>query len=483
MSPILLLAGRLLLAGIFVFAGVAKLRDRAGTWSMLRAFGVGISASDAIAPVLPWIEIATAVALVPTITAWPGAIAAFALLAAFSAAIVVNLALGRRPVCRCFGSIGAEPIGPKPLVRNALFAAIAAIVIVVSPDRTDAIALHEVQGMGAALAIAALCAVLAAQAFFIWQILGQQGRMLQRIDALEMAFPHDGRDPARSAAQLPLGQIAPSFALNDLDGSLVTLQSLCAAGEPVALFFMHPTCGPCRALVPDVARWSREFAKTFRTVVISQGSATENREFLPEMAPQSVLLQAGHEVADAFMAFGTPAAVVVDADGRIASDLASGADAIAALFGVATTAGRASNGHVASKALAVGSVAPSFSARTTSGKLLSSDDLRGADVALVFWSPTCGFCRQAADDLVRWERIGGLKLVVLSSSADDDLAARGFRGELVIDDGMRVGSSFGATGTPMAVLVAPDGTIASEVAAGRDAIDRLLEPRGRPVAL
>jgi hypothetical protein len=54
-------------------------------------------------------------------------------------------------------------------------------------------------------------------------------------------------------------------------------------------------------------------------VVISQGTPAENREFLPGMEAHAVLLQAGHEVADAFHAYGTPAAVVVDTHGRIAS--------------------------------------------------------------------------------------------------------------------------------------------------------------------
>jgi hypothetical protein len=42
---------------------------------------------------------------------------------------------------------------------------------------------------------------------------------------------------------------------------------------------------------------------------------------------------------------------------------------------------------------------------------------------------------------------------------------------------MRIGGLFGARGTPMAVRLAADGTIASPVAAGRDAIAALLAPR------
>jgi len=479
----LMVAGRLLLAVVFAFAGIAKLRDRAGTWSMLRGFGVGISASDALAPALPLIEIVTALALVPTETARIGAIAALVLLAIFSAAIAFNLAIGRRPECRCFGNIGVEEVGFPTIARNALFAALAAPVIVDLPSGTDPIAIAFLHDYGLVVGGVAICLVVAVQTFLVWQILKQQGRMLQRIDDLESSHAsRDGLDMAGSASHDQLGQPAPPFELNDLNGAVVTLHKLCAAGKPVALFFVHPTCGPCRALVPDIARWSRELAHTHTTVVISQCTPAENREFLPGMESSAVLLQAGHEVADSFRAYGTPAAIVVDARGRIASELASGADAIVALFGVESRAERPANGRTSPTALAIGSQAPAFSVKTADGATLTSSELRGSEVALVFWSPTCGFCRRAADDLVRWERTDGLRLVVLSSAPDDDLVSRGFQGTLAIDDGMRVGNAFGAGGTPMALRIAADGSVASTLAAGRDAIEELLQGSVHPVA-
>jgi len=51
------LAARLVVAVVFVFAGVAKFRDVNGTWSMLRAFGVGVRLSDFGARALPVVEL------------------------------------------------------------------------------------------------------------------------------------------------------------------------------------------------------------------------------------------------------------------------------------------------------------------------------------------------------------------------------------------------------------------------------------------
>ena len=63
--------------------------------------------------------------------------------------------------------------------------------------------------------------------------------------------------------------------------------------------------------------------------------------------------------------------------------------------------------------------------------------------------------------------------MIVSSREDDELAARRLRTPLLIDEKGNIGRSFGAAGTPMAVHVDADGKIASEVAAGKDAIGRL----------
>jgi hypothetical protein len=56
----------------------------------------------------------------------------------------------------------------------------------------------------------------------------------------------------------------------------------------------------------------------------------------------------------------------------------------------------------------------------------------------------------------------------------------GLRSPVVLDKaGMSIGKQFGATGTPMAVLVDPAGKIASELAAGAPAV---LELAGREQA-
>jgi hypothetical protein len=61
--------------------------------------------------------------------------------------------------------------------------------------------------------------------------------------------------------------------------------------------------------------------------------------------------------------------------------------------------------------------------------------------------------------------------VVVSTDSVESNQAMGLRSPVLLDkEGMSIGRLFGATGTPMAVLVDAEGKIASELAAGAPAV-------------
>ena len=79
-------------------------------------------------------------------------------------------------------------------------------------------------------------------------------------------------------------------------------------------------------------------------------------------------------------------------------------------------------------------------------------------------------------DLKTWETetIGrDPRTVVIATGAADVNRQMGLRSLILLDDSFRVARSFGASGTPSAVLVDVDGKVASAVAVGADAILRL----------
>jgi uncharacterized membrane protein YphA (DoxX/SURF4 family) len=90
-----MLLARLLLATVFAMAGVAKLADRAGSRQAIVDFGLPARLATLLGILLPLYELAVAAALIPTPTAWWGAVGALGLLLMFIVGISINLVRGR----------------------------------------------------------------------------------------------------------------------------------------------------------------------------------------------------------------------------------------------------------------------------------------------------------------------------------------------------------------------------------------------------
>jgi thiol-disulfide isomerase/thioredoxin/uncharacterized membrane protein YphA (DoxX/SURF4 family) len=126
---------------------------------------------------------------------------------------------------------------------------------------------------------------------------------------------------------LPMGTAAPEVELPSLDGKRVSLAEL--RGRDTLLLFWNPDCGFCRSMHDDVLAWEKSAnGDAPQLVVVSSGDAESTRE---EGFSSLVLLDESFSTAGAFNANGTPMAVLVDAEGRIASSVAAGADAVLAL--------------------------------------------------------------------------------------------------------------------------------------------------------
>ncbi|MFF3710328.1 MauE/DoxX family redox-associated membrane protein [Streptomyces phaeochromogenes] len=336
-TAILMLIGRLVLAGVFLLAGLTKLIDRSGTQEAARALGVPTAVTGVTAAILPPVEIAVAISLLPATSALWGAMGALGLLLAFSIAILAALARGQRPPCHCFGQIQAKPLGWITLVRNLVFAGIAVFVVLVGSQSPTYSAVSWVSDLSVAeatvLAVALAVLVIAAvQGWFLLHLLRQHGRILARLDALEVGHP---AHPERLAPPLipqilglPLGGTAPEFMLQDLNDEPLTLATLRAADKPVLLLFADAACGPCNALLPEIGHWQSAHASVLTVAMVGSGSREELREKAREHELVTVLIQQSQEVAEAYQSAGTPSAVVVSPDGRIASTLATGAASI-----------------------------------------------------------------------------------------------------------------------------------------------------------
>lgn len=492
---LVLLAARLLLSGVFLVAGVAKLADRRGSVQAMRDFGVPASYAPVFGTMLPIGEIAVAIALIPTATARLGALGALALLLAFVAGIGYNLARGNRPDCHCFGQIHSEPAGWSTLIRNGVLSLIASFILVQGWDDSGASAhswIGDLSALQGVLLIGAFVSItlLAIEGWALVQLLQQNGRMLIRLEALESAIETGhplAPAPAastRPAAGLPLGAKAPSFDLPDVQGERVALETLTSSGKPVLLIFSDPGCGPCNALLPEIGRWQSQHEKAMTIALVTRGEAEANRAKGDEHGISRVLIQDNREVAQAYQVSGTPAAVQIWPSGTIGSPLALGADAIRNLVtGMAQSPGRTlalPNGQkneVAGASAHAKSLfdapVPDLKVTTLEGEDMSLTSLAGEPTVLLFWNPGCGYCARMLDDLKAAETnpaTGSPRIVLVSTGDPDRNRAMGVRSTILLDQGFSVARTFGATGTPSAVLIDAQGRVTSSVAVGAPAV-------------
>jgi peroxiredoxin len=134
--------------------------------------------------------------------------------------------------------------------------------------------------------------------------------------------------PAPRPPALEVGEQAPDFSLPDLDGKTVKLSDF--RGKAALVLFWRPSCGFCAKMLPDLKAWEANARNGApKLLVVSTDSVANNQAM--GLHSTVVLDQAGMNIGKKFGALGTPMAVLVDAEGKIASDLATGAPAVLAL--------------------------------------------------------------------------------------------------------------------------------------------------------
>jgi peroxiredoxin len=521
-----LLLARLLLAAVFAVAGLAKLADLPGSRQAMRDFGAPAWLAPPLGLLLPIAELAVAIALIPNASAWWGALGALVLLLLFVAGIGASLARGKHPDCHCFGQLHSRPAGWPALARNGALAVVATFILwqgardpgMSVVDGLDT--LSAVDHVGGIVGLAALV-LLAAGGWAIVHLLGQNRRLLARLDAQEpqvMIMGEPSHPTPETASRdeesgLSLGSPAAAFALPGLHGETWTLDALCAMGKPVLLVFSDPNCVPCTALMPDLARWQREQAAKLTIAVISRGSADANRAKTAKLHLQHLLLQQDREVAEAYQANGTPAAVLVNPDGTVASRLVLGADAVRAL--VARTADgpapsstrtrpggrtpattpttvaapdRSDNGTEGSRGWQpsprVGDPAPPLVLPDAANRLISLAAFRPSPTVVVFWNPGCRACEHMLDTLKAWEANpppdAPTLVVVVEGTPKADRATE-LRSTVVFDPTLDAGRAFGAQTVPSAIIIDAEGRVASPLATGPSAVIALLKDTGVPL--
>ncbi len=134
----------------------------------------------------------------------------------------------------------------------------------------------------------------------------------------------DPRELLRIPVGPEVGTSGTRLPLPALDGGYVGLDDL--RGERRVLLFFSPDCVFCQRMLPDLREWEEEAGDaTDRLVIVSGGAEEANRAM--ELRSR-VVLDDGFTTGNDYGVTGTPSAIVIDEDGKVASPIATGADAV-----------------------------------------------------------------------------------------------------------------------------------------------------------
>ena len=328
----------------------------------------------------------------------------------------------------------------------------------------------------------------------LYLLMKQQGRILLRLDQLAQEQP--GVDQARSA-QARVGTLFPPFILNDLTGKMVSLEDF--GGQQVLLVYWNPDCGFCDLIAPELTNLDAVFKKhNLQLLLLASGGAPSNRKLADEHGLKCpVLLLKDGEKPDYFEMLGTPAAYLVDGQGRVAKPVAVGFDEVLALAREAVSTRQAvdqtvkekskrshlpnerplSDSRIQRDGLSAGTPAPTFRLPDVYDRMVSLEDYRGRQVLLVFSDPHCQPCDELAPRLAGLHREHGdsrLALILISRGDVEENRRKvkqfGIKFPVVVQEKWKISKEYGIFMTPVAFLVGEGGVIARDVVIGPDAI-------------
>jgi peroxiredoxin len=356
-----------------------------------------------------------------------------------------------------------------------------------------------------------------------FQLIHQNGRLLARLEVLEqrLGVGGDGSLPAPAApareaepapslpSALPIGSLAPEFELPDLSGGRQALSDF--RGRKLLLVFFNPRCGYCTRMAPALAALSADGAHGEPlALVVSTGDPEENRLLVEDHGIRyPVLLQEEMEVASRYQCHGTPMGYLIDAQGRIASELAVGAEALLALAGRWGAGANGRNGHaplspesngratlggkrsladskINREGLPAGTPAPAFRLPRLDGGELTLEEYRGRRVLLVFSDPHCGPCDQLAPHLEQFAHgTPGVQVLMVGRGEEEanraKAAEHGLTFPVALQRQWEVSRDYAMFGTPIGYLIDEVGRIAADVAVGVEPIRALLARAAVPV--
>ena len=156
--------------------------------------------------------------------------------------------------------------------------------------------------------------------------------LVEKVKASDPAEPFTYFTTGRLNESLPgirIGEGIPVFELDAIDGR--TISSTDLKGKSTLVTFWSPTCPHCQDMLEQIRVWDKAKGQDQpNLIVFSDG---DQREHMKIGLASPIVLDKDFKTAAKLGMHGTPSAVLIDEEGRYASELAIGATNIWALVG------------------------------------------------------------------------------------------------------------------------------------------------------
>ncbi|MFW6772861.1 TlpA family protein disulfide reductase [Nocardioides sp. CPCC 205120] len=329
MSTALHLATAGTLLGVLAVAASAKVRRpdlaRAGLVALAPA---RLARWRAAPQALAGLEAALALGLLlPGDPGRVALVATAAVLAVFTAALARAARRRDGSSCGCFGAWSDEPVTALTVARTAGLTVLAVVALVTGWGAPGLLAAAG-SASGPEVAAAAGTALLLVLVLVLVTALGVAGG---RAVPSEAPRP-DGSRPAGPGPTDPAdlsGQPVPVVEVVLPDGQVRELRHL-AHGRAVLLVVASLECGTCHEVLDEVPVWQADLGRGVHVLVVTSSDRDPFLRRFPALRPHLALGSRG--VRDAFGVPGTPSAVLLGADRRVATRVAVGADEVLALL-------------------------------------------------------------------------------------------------------------------------------------------------------
>ncbi len=133
-------------------------------------------------------------------------------------------------------------------------------------------------------------------------------------------------NPVEQVKELSLGDIAPDFAIKDLDGNVIVLSSL--TGRPVVLRFFETDCRFCKADTPAFVDFYKKYGEE-KITILYIGSFYESEQALEEFAAElgvvfPVAMDKGGRLANLYNILAYPQTLFLGPEGEILAAILGG---------------------------------------------------------------------------------------------------------------------------------------------------------------